>query len=98
MGEGFLPAVATLGALLRRWLGRATAGVVLKERVSLEMGDVKRDDMAMAGGSKSYADSCWKDWEMELHAELERVRKETVWRSPGQWPTIKLDRLEMRGA
>ena len=43
---GFLPAVvAVLVALLRRWLGRATAGEVLMERVSLEMGVASRDDM-----------------------------------------------------
>jgi hypothetical protein len=41
----FLLAVA-LEPLLRRWVGRAIAGVVLMERVNLETGAVRRDDMA----------------------------------------------------
>jgi hypothetical protein len=50
---------ATLEALLRRWLGRAMAGDVLKERVSLETGAVSRDDMAMACDCESSTDGCW---------------------------------------
>jgi hypothetical protein len=61
LGWGFLPApvAATLEALLRRWLGRAMAGEVLKERVSLETGAVSRDDMAMACDCESSTDGCW---------------------------------------
>jgi hypothetical protein len=70
--------------LVRRWLGRATAGVVLKVRVSLEMGEVKRDDMAMADGSESSANSCGMEWEMELHLELEGIKQETVGRGREQ--------------
>ena len=45
-GFVFLPAlVAALEALLRRWLGRAIEGVVVKDRVNLETGVASRDDM-----------------------------------------------------
>lgn len=40
-------AAVAFDAWLRRWLGRATAGVVLKQRVSWATGAVSRDDMAM---------------------------------------------------
>jgi hypothetical protein len=40
-------AAAAFDAWLRRWLGRATAGVVLKQRVSWATGAVSLDDMAM---------------------------------------------------
>lgn len=52
-GFVFLPApVATLEALLRRWLGLATAVVVPKERVSLETGVVSREDMMLCLGRR----------------------------------------------
>jgi hypothetical protein len=47
-------AAAAFEALLRSWLGRAAAGVLLKERATnLETGTVSRDDMTVAGSGMS---------------------------------------------
>ena len=65
--------MADLEALLRRWLGRAMAGVVLKDRVSLETGAVSRDDMVMAlwrRACKSKEDGCLAIQSMQLEFEV----------------------------
>jgi hypothetical protein len=86
-----------LEALLRRWLGRVTAGEVLKERVNLETGAVSRDDMAMMCGCESSTDKLLDGLVGGISHGLNPDRQLTLGSGREQADNEAVDGLQMEG-